>query len=145
MPKFCHLSLYLPKKVRRKRCLFVLIWHLQHIYSAPPTPQGLFIECMESATSSVAFSFNDTMYKQTDGVAMGPPLGPALVNIFVGYFESKLFSRVQKPTVCFWYVDDTLPSLNKRVTLTIFWSRLIVYIVLTSSRLKKNIMGNFHF
>ena len=38
---------------------------------------------------------------------MGSP-GLALANIFVGYFESKLFSRVQKPTIYFRYVDDTL-------------------------------------
>ena len=38
---------------------------------------------------------------------MGSPLGPALVNIFVGYQESKLFSCVQKPTIYFRYVDDT--------------------------------------
>ena len=31
------------------------------------------------------------MYKQTDGVAMGSPLGPAVANIFVGYYEKKLF------------------------------------------------------
>ena len=36
----------------------------------PPIPQAEFIELMESATTSVEFSFNDTMYKQTDGVAM---------------------------------------------------------------------------
>ena len=47
------------------------------------------------------------MCKQTDGVAMGSPLGLALVNIFVGYHESKLFSCVQKPTIYFRYVDDT--------------------------------------
>ena len=62
---------------------------------------------MESATSSVEFSFNDTLYKQTDGVAMGLPLGPALANIFVGYYESKVFSCVQKPTIYFRHVDDT--------------------------------------
>ena len=27
-------------------------------------------------------------YKQSDGVAMGSPLGPALANIFVGYYKN---------------------------------------------------------
>ena len=90
--------------------------------SAPPIHQAVFIELMESATSSVEFSFNDTTYKQTDGVAMGSPLGPALANIIVGYHESKLFSCVQKPTVYFRYfaifkqesdVDDFLVMLNR--------------------------------
>ena len=69
--------------------------------STPPILQAVFNEVTDSATSSAEFSFNDTMYKQTNGVAMGSPLRPALANIFVGYHESKLFSCVQKPTVYF--------------------------------------------
>ena len=46
-------------------------------------PREIFIELMQTATSSVEFSFNDSMYRQTDDVAMGSPLGPALANIFV--------------------------------------------------------------
>ena len=42
-----------------------------------------------------------------DGVAMGSLLGPALANIFVGYYEEKLFSEISKPAVYFRYVDDT--------------------------------------
>ena len=51
----------------------------------PLIPKDEFVELMKSATSSVEFSFNNTMYKQTDGVAMGSPLGPALAIVFVGY------------------------------------------------------------
>ena len=75
--------------------------------SRPVIPKDVFVELMKSATSSVEFSFNNTMYKQTDGVAMGSPLGPALANIFVGYYEEKLFSQTQKPSTYFTYVDDT--------------------------------------
>ena len=81
--------------------------------STPPIPQVVFIELMESATSSVEFSFNDTLYKQTDRVAMGSPLDPALANIFVGYHESKLFSCIQNPTIYFRYVDDTFANISK--------------------------------
>ena len=39
--------------------------------SQPVTKKDMIIELMKSITSSVEFSFNNTMYKQTDGVTMG--------------------------------------------------------------------------
>ena len=45
------------------------------------------VELMEMATSSAEFSFNDIIHRQIDGVAMGSHLGPALANIFVGYYN----------------------------------------------------------
>ena len=53
------------------------------------------------------------MYRQIDGVAMGSPLGPALANICVGYYESKLFNKISKPTVYCRYVDDTFSLFHK--------------------------------
>ena len=58
------------------------------------------------ATFSLEFNFDDIMYRQTDGVAIESPFGPALANIFVGYNESKLFQTTPKSemyhTVVIW-------------------------------------------
>ena len=70
-------------------------------------PKDVFVELMKSAISSFEFSFKNPMYKQTDGVARGSPLGLSLANIFVIYYEEKLFSQTQKPPTYFRYVDDT--------------------------------------
>ena len=74
---------------------------------SPPFSRKIFIELMQTATLSVKFSFNDTMYQQTDGFAMRSLLGPVLANIFVGYQKTKLFLSVKKPLIYYRYVDDT--------------------------------------
>ena len=92
--------------------------------SQPLIPKDVFVELMKSATSSVEFSFNNTMYKQTDGVAMGSSLGPALANIFVRYYEEKLFSQTQKPLTYFRYVDDTLAIFDYEAEADEFLTKL---------------------
>ena len=84
--------------------------------SQPPSrlPKQKFRELLEFATLNVEFSFNYEMYQQTDGVAMGSPLGPILANIFVGAMEEKLFSQTTKPPVYFRYVDDVFAVFNNK-------------------------------
>ena len=79
---------------------------------------------MENGTLSLEFSFNETMYKQTEVVAMGSPLGPALANIFVRYFKSKLFFRVQNLTIYFRYVDDTFAIFKQEGDVDYFLATL---------------------
>ena len=71
-----------------------------------------FIKLMRKATDSVEFSFDSTIFRQVDGVAMGSPLGPSLANIFVGYQEQRLFQMIPTPTAYFRYVDDTFVILR---------------------------------
>ena len=41
----------------------------------------------EFATCKSHFLFNDEVFDQVDGVAMGSPLGPVLANTFMGHHE----------------------------------------------------------
>ena len=90
----------------------------------PFISKAVFIELMKSATSGVEFSFNDIMYKQTDGVAMGSPLGPALANIFVGFYEEKFFSQISEPSTYFRYVDDTFAIFRNEKESKNFFNQL---------------------
>ena len=57
----------------------------------------------------VQFSFNNRLFFQEDGIAMGSPLGPILSNIFVGYLEHfYLRDTINTFSVRYQrYVDDT--------------------------------------
>ena len=45
----------------------------------PPFPKLIFKKLLTIATQGM-FMYNDKLYKQIDGVAMGSPLGPSLAN-----------------------------------------------------------------
>ena len=57
-------------------------------------------------TSGVEFLFDEIMYGQVDGVAMGCPLGPLLANIFVGYCESLIPEHDYPLFYCRFVVDS---------------------------------------
>ena len=86
------------------------------LYNSNLTPpimdKDVFIELMNIATTSVEFIFNNKVYKQIDGVAMGSLPGPALAKIFVGYQEEKLFIDNNQPLIYFRYVDDTFAIIE---------------------------------
>ena len=102
--------------------------HLKFISSkvvySPDFPKAVFIELMQMVTSGVEFSFNNTMYRQTDGIAMGSPLGPVLVNIFVGYNENKLFDFSVKPQFYKRYVNDTFAIFENEAECNEFFNIL---------------------
>ena len=98
------------------------------LYSSKHPPalfaRQIFVELMKMATPSVVFSFDDIMYRQIDTVAMGSFLGPALANIFVGYYESKLFQTTSKPEMYYRYMDDTFVVFSNEDECNLFLDTL---------------------
>ena len=45
-------------------------------------------------TKNVHFTFNNDLYKQTDGVAMDSPLGPVLAGIIMVELENYIVTRL---------------------------------------------------
>ncbi|XP_057293867.1 uncharacterized protein LOC130622418 [Hydractinia symbiolongicarpus] len=69
------------------------------------------------ATTESIFVFNGVYYKQIDGVAMGSPLGPTLVNIFMCHYENIWLKNCPsefKPIYYRRYVDDIFVLFESR-------------------------------
>ena len=61
--------------------------------------------------TKTAFSFNNIIYEQKDGVSMGSSLGPVMANIIMTELEDKVIKHlINDGTIKFYcrYVDDTL-------------------------------------
>ena len=60
------------------------------------------------STSHTHFLFNDKIYDQTKGVAMGSTLDPALANLIMGYHTDEWLNSEEIPKLLFYkrYEDD---------------------------------------
>ena len=68
-----------------------------------------FKSLLELAVKESLFVFDGIYYTQTDGVAMGSPLGPTLANIFLCHYEEIWIGKCPKqfkPNYYQRYVDD---------------------------------------
>ena len=68
-----------------------------------------FTKLLSFAVKNCHNTFNDCIYQQIDGVAMGSPLGPLFANIFMCFHEKSWlynFPSAFKPLVYLHYVDD---------------------------------------
>ena len=70
----------------------------ESIYDQNDSIEGLnkseFKELLSLATKESYFIFNEILYKQIDGVAMGSPLGPTLANAFLCFYEKNGWNNV---------------------------------------------------
>lgn len=74
------------------------------------------VDLLSAATKGRLFQFNGALYEQTDGVAMGSPLGPLLANVFMSSIEENLERQGKLPSFYRRYVDDTLTIMPNKVS-----------------------------
>ena len=70
---------------------------------------------LQLCTKEMHFSFNDVIYKQVDGVAMGSPLGPVIANVFMVALENDLVPKISEK-IGLWqrFVDDTFTFIKEK-------------------------------
>ena len=87
-------------------------WYVSEVNTNIPKQQmrDLLLVC----TKNVHFSYNEDIYTQVDGVAMGSPLGRVLVGIFITDLERTILLILRKHTSP-WkrYVDDTISYIKE--------------------------------
>ena len=72
---------------------------------------------LKMATKENVFLFNDSLYKQKDGVAMGSPLGPTIANSFLTFHEQEWLENCPlefRPIYYRRYIDDTFIIFKDR-------------------------------
>ena len=80
-----------------------------------PIPEASLRTLLNACTKEVPFYGPDgNMYVQTDGVAMGSPLGVLFANFYMGTIEENIFSSAPhlKPAIYTRYIDDIFISAS---------------------------------
>ena len=82
-----------------------------------------FKKLLELLVLDTNFVFNQEVYRQVDGVAMGSPLGPAFANIFMSWLETQILDNCPthyRPIFYRRYVDDTIALFSNKASAELF-------------------------
>ena len=94
---------------------------IDKLYSLHILPCTVSKTLLEFAARKCHFNFDGKYYEQTDGVAMGSPVGPMLANIlkmkFMCYFEEKwVMTDNASLSIWFTYIDNTFTMHESKDT-----------------------------
>ena len=82
-----------------------------------------FKQFLELSVKNLFFMFDSKLYKQTDGLGMGLPLGPTFANIFMCFHERRWLGECPeafRPIFYKRYVDDTFLLFKNRNHVPLF-------------------------
>jgi hypothetical protein len=74
--------------------------------SCSPLPAPVIKDLILLCTKNIKFYFQDTGYRQFDGVAMGSPLGPTLADLFMAKLEREAAHHINRLKLYKRYLDD---------------------------------------
>ncbi|KAA3676241.1 uncharacterized protein DEA37_0004707 [Paragonimus westermani] len=89
-------------------CIEFLLSYMKLHHLEVGIPASELEQLLLLCTKNVSFVFQDSAYRQIDGVAMGSPLGPILADIFVAKLEQQVTERLSSVQLYKRYVDDIL-------------------------------------
>ena len=79
-----------------------------------PLNPDLLKDLLLMCTENVQFTFNNELYRQSDGIMMGSCLGPILANIFMAKLEMEHEHIIDSLDFYVRYVDDILIFVRNR-------------------------------
>lgn len=72
-----------------------------------PIPLPVLLELIEMTLTMNTFTFNNTVYHQVQGTAMGTKMAPSYANLFMGHLEHLMLQHADlQPSIWLRFIDD---------------------------------------
>jgi len=102
--------------VNKHEAINIIQSHLQKTHSPQETKE--IIALLKTALDQNTFRFEDKIYKQPNGLAMGSPLSGILADIFMNKVENTFLASKSAKGIIHWnrYVDDVICLYDSDIT-----------------------------
>ena len=107
-----------------------------------------FKQLLTLIVKSSCFVFNNMYHKQTDGVTMGPLIGPTFANLLLVYYENMCLDKCPlqfKLKYYRRYVNDIFWCLKRKIIWGSFWRIWTLVIKMLNLHLRRNTIIRSYF